>query len=237
MIYPLAVAVVSAVFAGMVLQQYISRRRPHQLVWTIALLMAALASAAYVLSLPPASSASAFRIYYSLGGMLMPAWLGLGSIFLVAPRRISDAALAFLVNASALGLGALFVADLNMSQLATLNGGPGTGVVGPGVWLPITIVLNTAGVLAVVCVAAYSAIQVARHKGSVRLLVANILIAAGDIVVGIAGSMARTGLPQLFWLTMLLGWVVIFAGFLTAGGAGSRLDSGPSSHSASAVPA
>jgi hypothetical protein len=229
--YPLAVALVSAAFAGMVLQQYVARRRPHQLIWAIALLMSALGSGAYVLALPPGSSPTAFRIYYALGGMLMPAWLGLGSIFLAAPRRLADAALAFLVNASALGLGALLVADLDQNQLAVLNGGPGTRLVETGPWLPITILLNTLGVVAVVGVAVHSAIQLARRKGSARLLTANGLIAAGVIIVGIAGSLARTGLPQLFWVTMLAGWIVIFAGFLTAS-AGSRPGNGLSSRSA-----
>jgi hypothetical protein len=223
-IYPLAVALVSAVFAGMVLQQYVSRHRPHQLVWGIALLMSALGSSAYVLALPPGGSELAFRIYYGLGGMLMPAWLGLGSLFLASSRRVAEGALAFLVNASALGIGALLVATVNQNQLAGLSGGPGTGVIEAGVWLPITIVLNTLGVLAVVGVAAYSGFQAARRNGSRILLTANCLIATGDIIVGIAGSMARTGLPQLFWVTMLAGWIIIFAGFLAASQADSLAD-------------
>ncbi|MBV8085805.1 MAG: hypothetical protein JO247_13430, partial [Chloroflexi bacterium] len=86
MLYPLAVAVISALFAGTVLNQFATRRHAHQLIWTVALGMSAVASAAYVLALPPNASAAAFRTYYALGAVLMPAWLGLGSIFLVAPR-------------------------------------------------------------------------------------------------------------------------------------------------------
>lgn len=231
MIYPLAVALVSAIFAGMVLQQYIGRRRAHQLAWTIALLMSTVAAGAYVLALPPTSSEAGFRVYYALGAMLMPAWLGLGSVYLAAPRRLADGALAFLINAGALGIGALFIAPISREALTALNGGPGTGVIEPGVWLPITIGLNVLGVAAVVGVAIYWGMQVARHKGAGQFLAANVLIAAGDIVVGIAGSMARTGLPQLFWLTMLLGWIAIFAGFLAASAAGSRLDMHLSSQS------
>lgn len=237
--YPLGVAMVSAVFAGIVLAQYIARRRAHHLIWAVALLMSALASAAYVLALPPESSAAAFRVYYGLGALLMPAWLGLGSIFLVAPRRIADGALAALVNVGALGLAAVFVAPIDSTALSRLNGGPGTGVLEPGVWLPLTILLNTIGVLAVVGVAVWSAIRLVRRQGSGQLVLANALIAAGDLIVGVAGSMARTGQPGLFWVTMLAGWIVIFAGFLLTEpvATSSRLDSAPSNQSPLVVPA
>lgn len=240
MLFPLAVAEISCVFAGIVLWQFATRRRPYQLIWAIALLMSGIASAAYVLALPPQSNELAFRAYYALGAVLMPAWLGLGSIFLVAPRRLADRTLAALVNVGALGAGAVFVAPINSQVLGQLNGGPGTDVLQTGAWLPITILLNTFGVAAVVGVAILSAVRLVQRQGSRQLVLANGLIAAGDLIVGIAGSMARTGLPELFWLTMLAGWIVIFAGFLLTQPAptpGFRLDTGPSSQPAWAPPA
>lgn len=214
MIYPTLVAAVSAAFAGVVLCQYAERRRPYQLVWGLALLMSTLASTAYVAALPPSSNGIAFRIYYTLGGALMPAWLGLGSILLVAPKRAGEWASSGLMAASALAAGAVFAAPIAAANLANLDGGPGAGVLEPGSWLPLTIVLNTLGVAAVVGVALYSAVAVIRRRGSGQMLLANVLIAAGDLIVGIAGSLARTGHPELFWITMLLGWIVIFGGFL-----------------------
>lgn len=226
-------------FAAAVLRQYLQRRRVYQLVWLIALLMSCLASAVYVLALPPRSSELAFRIYYVFGGLLMPAWLGMGSVYLVAPRRLADFGLAALINLGALGAGAVFSAGIDPAALEALNGGPGTGVLTPGPWLPLTIVLNTCGVLAVVGVAVYSGVRVVQRRGSGRLLAANVLIAAGDLVVGVAGSMARTGRPELFWVTMLAGWVVIFGGFLLTQRAvrtGSRPDTGQSTPWPRAVP-
>jgi hypothetical protein len=238
--YPLAVAGVSGVFGLVLLRQYVQRRRAYQLVWLIALIMSALASAVYVLALPPRSSELAFRAYYALGGLLMPAWLGLGSVYLVAPRRVADACLAALVNVGALGAGAVFNAGIDPGALARLNGGPGTGVLLPGPWLPLTIVLNTCGVAAVVGVAIWSGIRLAQRRGPGRLPLANALIAAGDLIVGIAGSMARTGRPELFWATMLAGWCVIFAGFLLTqplATPGSRPDSARRSPPPLAAPA
>jgi hypothetical protein len=213
-IYPTLVAVVSAACAGVVSCQYAARRRSYQLAWALALVMSAAAATAYVAALPPTSSATAFRLYYSLGAVLMPAWLGLGSVLLVAPKRFAEWATSGLVSASALGAGAVFATPISTGALATLDGGPGAGVLEAGAWLPLTIVLNTVGVAAVVGVAIYSAVALVRRRGSGQLLLANISIAAGDIIVGIAGSMARTGHPELFWATMLVGWIVVFGGFL-----------------------
>ncbi|MFI5269531.1 MAG: hypothetical protein ACHQ7M_19310, partial [Chloroflexota bacterium] len=222
-----------------VLDLDLGANRP-QLVWMVALLMSTLASALYVLALPPQSSQLAFRGYYVLGGLLMPAWLGLGSIYLVAPRRIADLSLAGLVNVGALGAGAVFSASVDPGALERLNGGPGSGVLEPGPWLPITILLNTCGVLAVVGVAIYSAVRLRQRRGSGQLVTANALIALGDLVVGVAGSMARTGRPELFWVTMLAGWVVIFVGFLLTQPvptADSRPGNGPRSQPRLAAPA
>lgn len=214
MAYPIAVAVISLVFAATVLQQYLSKRKPHQLVWSVALAMSAAAAAAYVFALPPVHSQAGFRAYYWLGALCMPAWLGLGSIYLVAPRKAADRALGFLINASLLGAAAIWAAPVDLPAFSALDGGPGTSVLQPGPWLPLLILLNTLGVAAVVVVAIYSGIRAARRRMPGRLLLANACIAAGDLVIGVAGSMARVGFPGLFWITMSVGWVIIFAGFL-----------------------
>ncbi|MHB8618688.1 MAG: hypothetical protein ACYDAG_03815 [Chloroflexota bacterium] len=213
MVYPLAVAALSVVFAAAVGRQYLARRKPYQLVWTAALLMSASASAAYVLALPPVGSGIAFRAYYLLGGVCMPAWLGLGSIYLVAPRRVADPCFSALLILSLIGAAVVAGAPLDTTALAHLNGGPGTHVLQPGPWLPVTILLNTLGVLAVVGVAVFSGIRLAQRRSGLSLLGANVLIAGGDLIVGLAGSMARLGAPSLFWVTMFAGWLVIFSGF------------------------
>jgi len=237
-LYPIAVSALSALFAAVLLGQYIRRRRPYQLIWTLALTMSALASMAYVWALPPTSSPLAFRAYYALGGALMPAWLGLGSVYLVMPQRGAERLAGALTTLSAIAAGAVIAAPLDLAALHGLQGGPGTGILLPGAWLPLTVVLNTLGVAAVVGVAVYSGMLAARRRGDSWLLGSNALIAAGDLVVGAAGAMARTGRPELFWVTMLAGWAIIFAGFMLAGAnrrftPGSRPDTGRHSQPAS----
>src|SRR5947209_6877742 len=85
--------VVTGLFAGVVLGQYLRRHRVYQLYWSMALAMAFVGTLAYVLMVavgPMTSSGEAlFRTYYIFGAALTAAWLGLGSIALISSARIT----------------------------------------------------------------------------------------------------------------------------------------------------
>ena len=219
--------VVTGLFAVAVLRQYARRKRPAQLYWSIALIMAFLATLAYVLMVivGPTSSIGVglFRIYYIFGAALVPAWLGLGSIALVASPRITRICLIILSALSLLAIVLISTATINMSKLSQIAGTPGTGILEPGLWLVTIIILNTLGVLAVVGVALYSGWKLIRRQSSVagiqtvNLLWANIMILAGDLLNAAAGSLARFfGLQSSFWIIQAFGWTVFFAGVLIA---------------------
>ena len=219
--------VVTGLFAVAVLRQYARRKRPAQLYWSIALIMAFLATLAYVLMVivGPTSSIGVglFRIYYIFGAALVPAWLGLGSIALVASPRITRICLIILSALSLLAIVLISTATINMSKLSQIAGTPGTGILEPGAWLVTIITLNTLGVLAVVGVALYSGWKLIRRQSSVagiqtiNLLWANVLILIGDLLNAAAGSLARFfGLQSSFWIIQAFGWTVFFAGVLIA---------------------
>jgi len=219
--------VVTGLFAGVVLRQYARRKRASQLYWSMALIMAFLATLAYVLMVivGPTSSAGValFRIYYILGAALVPAWLGLGSIALVASSRVTRVCLIVLIALSILAILLISTATINMSKLSQIAGTPGTGILETGAWLITIITLNTLGVLAVVGVALYSGWKLIRRQSSVagiqtiNLLWANVLILVGDLLNAAAGSLARFfGLQSSFWIIQAFGWTVFFAGVLIA---------------------
>src|SRR5438270_816826 len=72
LVYPIINVIVTGLFAGVVLRQYLRRHRTYQFFWAIALLMAFFASLAYVamILVHPTSEPGVlfFRIYYILGG-------------------------------------------------------------------------------------------------------------------------------------------------------------------------
>ncbi len=222
LVFPILNVIVTGLFAGVVLRQYLRRHRTYQLYWAIALTMAFIATVAYVcmIVVQPTSAAGTlfFRLYYILGAALMPSWLGLGSIALVIGARFTRVCLVVLVVLSTLAAVLIAVAPLDLTQLRQIAGTPGAGILQPatGLWLCTIIVLNTLGVIAVVGVAIYSGWQMKFRQGSSSILLANVLILVGDLLNAAAGTTARLGVKNVFWLVMVLGWVVFFTGVLLA---------------------
>ena len=230
LLYPIANVLVTLLFAGVVLRQYVRRHKTYQLFWAMALLMAFVATLAYVVMIivQPTSAFGVlcFRLYYILGAALMPSWLGLGSIALVAKARVTRICLAVLSLLSIIAVLLIASAPLNMHQLSQIAGTPGTSILLPptGAWLITIIVLNSLGVVAVVGVALYSGWKLFRRQGTSGLLWANVLILGGDLLNGLAGTTARLGVKNIFWLIMIVGWATFFCGVVLA--------SRPKSHTA-----
>ncbi|HLG66114.1 MAG TPA: hypothetical protein VKY19_29620 [Ktedonosporobacter sp.] len=224
---PVINVIVTGLFAGVIVRQYVTRRRIYQLYWSIALSMAFLATLAYIgmIAAQPTSGTGVllFRLYYILGGALMPAWLGLGSIALVSSPRVTRISVSVLTILSVLTAVLILLAEINMTKLSQIAGTPGTGTIQPGAWLVMTIILNTLGVVAVVGVALYSGWKLMRRQSSVgdmrtsNVLWANILILIGALLNAAAGTLARLlGVQNTFWLIMAVGWIVLFVGVLLA---------------------
>ncbi|GCE19790.1 hypothetical protein [Dictyobacter kobayashii] len=224
---PLINVLVTGIFAFVILRQYISRRRSYQLYWSISLLMAFVATLAYMamLMVGPTSEPGTyfFRLYYALGGTIMPSWLGMGSIALISKPRVSRAFVGFLLLLSLIAGTFVLDATIDMARLSHIAGTPGTGTLQPGPWLVMTILLNTLGVVAVAGVALLSGWKMLRKQarmGEIRtsnILWANIFIFTGAILNAAAGTLARfLGLDSIFWLIMALGWIVLFLGVLLA---------------------
>src|SRR6266487_6721855 len=118
LLYPIVNIIVTGLFAGVVLRQYLQRHRTYQLYWAIALSMAFVATLAYVFMMvaQPDSETGIlfFRLYYILGAALMPAWLGLGSIALVTSTRFTRICLAVLCVLSVLATLLIASASVDM---------------------------------------------------------------------------------------------------------------------------
>ncbi len=214
---------VTGLFTGVVLRQYLRRHRSYQLYWFIGLLMAFLATLAYVfmLRVQPTSynGIILFHTYYILG-VLMPAWLGLGSVALVSSPRVTSLCLTFLYLLSGLTTALVLLAQIDLYRLSRIVG-PGAGILRPGPWLVAVIIANTLGVVAVVGIAVYSGLKLLRRQSNIagfrtsNILWANVLILAGDLINAAAGTLARgLGFESGFWAIMAFGWIVFFAGVL-----------------------
>ena len=86
-ILPLASAVLSLIFALMLLDQWRTRRRPYQLVWALGMLWYGLSAGTEWIGGAFGWSEPLYRAWYLIGAVWVAAWLGLGTVYLLARTR------------------------------------------------------------------------------------------------------------------------------------------------------
>lgn len=216
---PLASSIISFVFAFLVLRRWWWRRRAYLLLWGIGLLFYAIGGLMEALYGFFGWHPLVFRLWYLCGAVLVAAWLGQGTAYLLIRRRIAGVRIADILMAVLL-LGSLFAAyrvfsaELDPSRM--LEGElSGHAIVTPGVRV-LTPFFNLYGVILLVGGALYSAWIFWRKRILIHRTVGNILIAAGALAPAIGGSLQRFGVPVALYSGEFIGAILMFAGFLYA---------------------
>jgi hypothetical protein len=88
---PALTAVLAALFAAALLDQWLARRRPYQLVWAAGMLFFGIAVACEALGATLGWSGPLYRTWYLTGAVWTAGWLGLGTCFLLARTRFGYA--------------------------------------------------------------------------------------------------------------------------------------------------
>jgi hypothetical protein len=209
---------VATLFAQATLVRYTRSRRPHELAWTIALAMFALASAALAVGATTGWDNGTFRAFYLLGAILNVPWLALGTVFLLAGATAGRRTQWVLVFVSGLAAGVVLTAPMDL-----VSGGTAIPV-GKDVFgvFPRVLAAVGSGVGAAVILggALWSAAQFLRRRdepGMARRAAANGLIALGTLVLSSGGlTQGVVGHDEAFTLSLAAGISVIYAGFLVA---------------------
>jgi uncharacterized membrane protein len=217
--WPAATALLGFVFAGLVFSQWLQRRKPHQLAWSVGLLMYAIAAV-----MEAASEGLGYwdpfvyRIYIVLAASLV-GFLGLGTYYLMARKKERPTyVLVYLLVAFAIFLGGALLADLDESKLV-----PGITVggqaLGASMSFPrvMSFFFNIPGTLLLLGGAVVSAYRFSRKDEFAYRMWANILIAVGTIIIAGAGSMARAGQTVGLYPAEMLASAILLTGFLLAG--------------------
>ena len=216
-VMPFVTTAVILVFALLVFRRYIAHRRPYLLLWGIGLILFGIGTLTAGLYTASGFSELGFRLWYLCGAMLVAAYLGQGTIYLLVKRKIgslklSHILMAVLLLASIYGAVAVFGAELDPSQL---EGGQlsGDAIVSSGV-RGLTPFFNIYGTLFLVGGALYSAWVFWRKRIMRHRVIGNILIAAGAMIVAASGTSSRFGASEWLYLGELAAAVLMFAGFL-----------------------
>jgi hypothetical protein len=228
-----AATLVAIGFALSTFDRWLRRRRPHDLAWTVSLVLFAVGAAALWWAEVLGWSLAAFRIFYLAGAVLNVPWLALGTVYLLAGGKVGDRVRWWLVLLSGLSAGIVLFAPTR-TRVAGRELPTGKEVFGVA---PRVLAAVGSGVAAVVIVvgALWSAYRLIRHRAPAlanvarstvspkHLVIGNVLIATGTIVLSASGTLAgRLGKDTAFAVTLLIGIAVLFVGFLVASTRASR---------------
>jgi hypothetical protein len=206
--------VVAVAFAASLLERWVVRRRPHELAWSVALLLFAAGSLALWAGAALGWSDWSFRLFYTFGAVVNVPFLAVGTIYLLAPRR-GHLVAGGVALACAFAAGVVAVAPLT-GPIPSATLPQGSAVFGP---LPriLAATFSGGGATVVFVGAAWSAVRLARGRGPTRLAAGNAVIALGTAILSMSGLLNSVlGEMKAFAITLTAGVAVLFAGFLIA---------------------
>jgi hypothetical protein len=152
-IIPLISAIVSFIFGITILDQYFARRQPFQLLWTIGLFMYGISAFTEFYTETFGLHLVMFRLWYLFGAICVAAFLGQGTVYLLAKRRTAHIFVVILVVVSIYGAVRLFTTHIDLGTATTLT----DKIIVPTDVGVLTGLLNVYGTVTLVGGAIYSA--------------------------------------------------------------------------------
>jgi Ca2+/Na+ antiporter len=221
-LFELLAAICALVAAVFIFDQHLNRPRPHKLMWTLGLLFYGLAAGAEFLGVTRGWSVGDYKAWYYFGGVLTAAFLGLGSLYLLAPRRVGHiAATIATVIAVYAAVRILFFAPFTPGQVHTLATAPTSLITNVRAFKPlpadmevVAIIMNIPGALLLFGGAAWSAWQFWRKRAGIYRLVSMVLLALGSVFPSILTGMQALGATSGAALGEFLGALCLLAGLL-----------------------
>jgi hypothetical protein len=216
---PFISAVVSFIFAFFVFKRYAEKHRPHLLLWGLGMLFYGIGGFCEAYFGAFGWNSLIFRLWYLFGAILVAAWLGQGTVYLLAKRNVANGLMALLLAGSLYAAFKVFSATLDPTLLTTsVHTGSelsGHAIVTSGI-RSLTPIFNLYGVVTLVGGAVYSAWIFYRKRILLHRVIGNILIAVGALAPAFGGAFSRFGIPGALYIGELLGAVLMFIGFMRA---------------------
>ena len=238
----LLAALLAAAFAAVVFTRWRRSRRPAFAAWAAGLVIFAIAAGAQAIGERYGFTPACFRVFYLFGGVLGVAYLGLGTVHLLAPPPVARVCTVVLLVLT--GIAAVIVAVVPVDS-SRLQDGPGFlgEAIGGSAAVPLRALaafLNTAGTLALVGGSAWSAYRFWRDGAGIDRVLCNVLLTTGAVVIAVGLSAARLSSASASLRVLgayeAVGISLMFAGFLCLGRVG-RVRPAARERAADATPA
>jgi hypothetical protein len=209
----------SFVFAFLIFKRYLIRKGLYLLLWAVGMVFYGIGGFCEAFYGAFGWNALIFRMWYIFGAILVAAWLGQGTVYLLAKKRLANILMTVLSVASIYAVYRVLSAQLDPALMSvSLHTGSelsGHAIVTPGVRL-LTPFFNLYGTVTLVGGAAYSAFIFWRKRVLLHRVIGNVLIAFGAILPAFGGSFSRFGIPGALYISELLGAILLFIGFIRA---------------------
>ena len=231
MVFAAVASGLSAAFAVVVFLRFLRSRRPAFAAWTLGLLIFAGAAAFQAAGETGGWSPAVFKGFYLLGGVLGVIYLALGTIFLLAPRRVAWACAIVLAAITIVLAVDAAVIPVDAAKLTTAKGVLGDAIEHGSLLFIGVVFLNIIGTLVLVGGSAWSAYRFIRDHAGIDRVICNVLLTGGALVIAAGFTAAKTvGIGDLDVLGAYeaAGIAIMFGGFLALGKVGVR-NAAPSS--------
>ena len=216
---PFISAIISFIFAFVVFNRYRNKGGAHLLLWGLGMTFYGIGGFCEAYFGAFGWNVLVYRLWYLFGAILVAAWLGQGTVYLLAKRRWANITMVVLGVGSLYAAIRIFGAELDPSLLTTsVHTGSelsGHAIITPGI-RTLTPLFNLYGVVTLVGGAVYSAWIFYRKRVLLHRTIGNILIAVGALAPAFGGAFSRFGVPGALYIGELLGAILIFAGFIRA---------------------
>lgn len=213
-ILPLLSSTITFIFAVLVFKRWGLRHRLYLLLWGIGLVFYGIGGAMEAYFGFFGWNETVFKLWYLFGAVLVAAWLGQGTAFLLLRPKIAWSLFAILLVGSLYAAFKVFTAELDPSLMIG-NELSGHAITTSGVRI-LTPFFNLYGVILLVGGAVYSAWLFWRKRVLLNRVVGNILIAVGALAPAFGGAFQRAGIEYTLYVGEFLGAVLMFAGFMLA---------------------
>ncbi len=220
-LFELLAAICALVAAVFIFDQHLHRPRPFKLMWSLGLLFYGIAASAAFAGSASHWTVAEYKTWYFFGGVLTAAYLGLGSFYLLGPRRIANvlAAIAAVISVyAAIRITTYAVSAADSARILTSTTAEVTNVgkftVLPGDLTVCALLMNIPGALFLFGGAAWSAYTFWRRHAPGYRLVSMALLALGAVFPSILTGLQRLGYSSGAALGEFLGALCLLAGLL-----------------------
>jgi hypothetical protein len=216
-------AFIMMIFTIYVIKRYSVRRKLYFLFWGLGLAMFAIASFSEAY-LALNWNKWVFYCWYLFGAILTAAWIGQGTVHLLARKRTAQITTIVLVAASIVTAILLFATMRDLTESLFSTSEPISeqyqeimpAISDGGIVRLATIPFNVYGMITLAGGALYSTYLFWRKRILPNRMVGNILIAVGALIIASAGTLTRFGYGSYLYVGELLAAILMFSGFLVS---------------------